>query len=58
VIVDESTITADITVKADTAVGAQDVLVALPGSGPGVLNGALGTCTNCATFVATPPGCS
>jgi hypothetical protein len=55
VIVNENTITVDVTVPANTPAGAQDVSVGLPGTGPGPLTGAVGTCTNCATFFEVGP---
>jgi Tol biopolymer transport system component len=50
VIVDENTITVDVTVPAATLAGAQDVSVGLPGTGPGSQTGAIGTCADCASF--------
>jgi hypothetical protein len=55
VIVDENTITADVTVPAATPDGLQDMLVALPGTGPGQLAGSVGNCVDCVTYL--PPGC-
>jgi len=56
VIVDENTITMDVTVKADTPVGAQTLSVGLPGTGPGLLTGSMADCTDCVTFTSAP-GC-
>lgn len=56
VIVDENTMTVNVTVPAGTPVGTQDVMVDLPGTGPGLLSGATGRCTNCVTF-SPPAGC-
>ena len=54
VIVDENTMTADITIPVAAPEGTQDLSVGLPGTGPGLLTGAVGTCTDCVTI---PPGC-
>lgn len=56
VIVNENTITANITVQANSLAGARDVSVSLPGTGPGASAGSVGTCTNCVTF-KVPSGC-
>jgi len=55
-IVDESTITVDVTVQAGSPTGKQDVTVVLPGTGAGPLTGATGTCTEC-VMLSSPPGC-
>jgi hypothetical protein len=56
-ITDENTITADVTVPAATPDGLQDVMVLLPGTGPGQSAGAAGTCTDCITFIVVNCGC-
>jgi Tol biopolymer transport system component len=57
VIVDENTITADVTVAAGTPVGMQDVSVILLGTGPGPMAGSVGTCTDCVAFIEVNCGC-
>lgn len=57
VMVDENTITLDVTLPSDTPAGAQDASVGLPGTGPEQLTGTVGTCVDCVTFSATPFGC-
>jgi len=54
VIVDENTMTADATVPAGTPIGAHDVSIGLPGTGPGPQTGSVGVCADCITV---PPGC-
>lgn len=54
VIVNETTMTATVTVPADTAPGSGDVMVDLAGTGPGLFTGTAARCTDCATF--PPPG--
>jgi Tol biopolymer transport system component len=56
VIVDEHTITMNVTVQANSPAGAQDVSVGLPGTGAGTSTGSVGSCTDCVTFKA-PSGC-
>lgn len=50
VIVDEHTLTMDVTVPAHMPAGARTLVVSLPGTGPGVLRGAVGKCQDCVTF--------
>lgn len=50
VIVDENTITANITVDPGASTGARGVAVSLPGTGPGSLRGVVGNCAGCLTF--------
>lgn len=50
VIVDENTITMDVTVKASQAQGARTVYVNQFGTGPGPLSGVSASCENCVTF--------
>jgi Tol biopolymer transport system component len=50
VIVDENTMTMDITVPAYAAPGARTLSVSFKGTGPGVLSGATGKCEDCVTF--------
>ena len=57
VITDESTITATAAVSRAASKGPRDVSVALPGSGPGLLAGSMGTCTDCVTFIKVNCGC-
>ncbi len=54
VIVDENTITVNVTVPAGTPIGSKDVTVDLPGTGPGLHAGAAGRCIDCVTLL--PPG--
>jgi len=57
VIVDENTITANITVDSGASTGARGVAVSLPGTGPGSLRGVPGNCAGCFTFGAAPLFC-
>lgn len=50
VVVDENTITMDVTIQPSAATGARSVTVSLPGTGPGTIRGVAGTCENCVTF--------
>lgn len=50
VVVDENTITADVTVNASAASGARSLSVGIPGTGPGQLTGVTVSCDNCITF--------
>lgn len=50
VIVDENTITMDVTVPAYMPSGARTIMVSLNGTGPGALSGASGICHDCVTF--------
>jgi archaellum component FlaF (FlaF/FlaG flagellin family) len=50
VIVDENTITLDLTVGSTQAVGARDIGVNLFGSGPGILTGSSAVCEGCITL--------
>lgn len=52
VIVDENTISMDITISSGAAPGARQVNVLLPGTGPGIDRGNVGTCIGCASIVA------
>jgi Tol biopolymer transport system component len=54
VIVDESTITADVTIPSGAPRGMQETTVTLSGTGPGAFSGVTGTCTDC---VVIPSGC-
>jgi len=57
VIADDNTITADVAVPSGAMEGLRDVRVGVPGTGPGTLSGALGTCADCVTFTAVNCGC-
>ena len=50
VVVDENTITADFFVPASESAGAKNVIVDVPGTGPGVGKGTKAGCQNCITF--------
>ena len=50
VIVDENTITMDVTVGSDETAGARDVYMMLYGTGPGSLTGVSALCGQCVTF--------
>lgn len=50
VVVDEQTITVNVTVPISTPVGVDTVTVSLLGTGPGAFTGAAGVCNNCVTF--------
>ena len=56
VIVNETTMITDVIVPANSLSDVQDVLVGLPGTGPGPLTGSIGACLDCATF-SPAPGC-
>jgi hypothetical protein len=51
VVVDENTITLDITVPAAQTPGARNLMVNLYGTGPGVLKGSAAICSGCITFM-------
>lgn len=50
VIVNENTITMDVTIPASTSAGARHIGVNLFGTGPGLLTGSSQACLNCVTF--------
>lgn len=50
VILDENTITVDITVAAGQSSGARNLSILLPGTGPGVFSGVSAICESCVTF--------
>lgn len=54
VIVDENTITADVTIESGAPAGKKQASVILNGTGPGALAGAIGVCDDC---IVVPPGC-
>jgi len=51
-IIDENTLTADITVDPGATTGARSVTAALAGTGPGTSRGVAGGCSGCLTFSA------
>ncbi len=57
VIVNENTITADISVDSGATTGARSLVVALPGTGPGASRGVVGSCNGCLTIGAAPLFC-
>lgn len=50
VIVDENTVTMDVTVPSTLAAGTRSVIAVLPGTGPGLLRGSTGQCQACVTL--------
>lgn len=50
VIVDENTVTMDVTIDSGATSGARNVIVMLYGTGPGVATGASDLCASCVTF--------
>ncbi len=54
IVVDDSTITATVTIAPSAASGPRNVWVADTGTGPGVNNGSIGVCAGCFGVPATP----
>lgn len=55
VVIDENTVNVDVAVPADAPEGAQNLDITLPGTGPGLVAGSLGSCADC--VILSPPGC-